>query len=180
MFVLGLSWVLAWRNLSEVWLAVGRAIVAVLQVHTIWKVVLVLLMNLSNLPRFGCLCMDGGHLPYCQKMFDHVTEQITQLFQPATKEKACSCCGGCEHEGPVPSPCGNDSSSPCECQITVEGPSQSSPPRDSFHPGVDLLCWVSLGKQLGIQMNEPHAMLHLLNQIALSNPAISGMVRLNI
>lgn len=146
----------------------------------IWRFSLLMLMLLSSLPRFGCICVDGTHLPYCQKMARNVFMQVKQLFRSSTQAKVCDCCGHCTRQDHSSIPGSEDSSEPCQCVVTVEGPLQSSPPRDSFDPGLDVLYVIPAETHHEFNANSCESVLRHLHQKSLPSPALAGMVRLNI
>lgn len=83
---------------------------------------MVALLIVGSLPRFGCVCADGSHLPFCQKLVRGALEGLGSAFSDSAKPKKCPCCGNCHSEPVLPQRGCNGSEDPCECQVTLEGP----------------------------------------------------------
>lgn len=140
---------------------------------------LVLLMIVSNLPRFGCVSADGSHLPFCQKLVSTTISQLGQLFK-SKKQNVCACCGGCEHEStPVPRDCSSHGG-PCDCRITFEGPQWSSTDRVDAPVDLDLNGNVASLPQLQRVPSPVEIRFHRSDQQTDSSPSLTGIVRLNV
>ncbi len=90
--------------------------------HSRWSLLVVAFLIAGSLPRFGCVCADGSHLPFCQKLVHQALNQLDNAFSDSAKPKKCPCCGNCHSEPVLPQRGCNGSEDPCECQVTLEGP----------------------------------------------------------
>lgn len=104
-----------------------------------WMVPVLLLMLVSSVPRFGCLCVDGTRLPYCQKIVDDAIRGFHKLFSSGAREGVCHCCGACTEDAQVPSHDCNGSTDPCDCRVTLDGPQWAESDRIEFTPAIDQL-----------------------------------------
>lgn len=97
--------------------------------HSRWSSLVVALLIVGSLPRFGCVCADGLHLPFCQKLVHQVFNQLDNAFSDSANPKKCPCCGNCHSEPILPERGCNGSEDPCECHVTLEGPQWNSSDR---------------------------------------------------
>lgn len=90
-----------------------------------WKIVLVALLLVSSMPRIGCICADGTHLPFCKKVFGLAFTRFSTIFKHESKKTVCACCA--ERRTPTADRgCDNKSPDPCDCEMTLEGPAWSA------------------------------------------------------
>jgi len=106
--------------------------------HSRWSFFVVALLIVGSLPRFGCVCANGSHLAFCQKLVHHALNQLGNSFCDSAKPKKCPCCGNRHSESVLPQHGCNDSEDPCECRVTLEGPQWNSSDRVEL-PASDLL-----------------------------------------
>lgn len=97
--------------------------------HSRWTLLVVALLVFGSLPRFGCDCADGLHLPFCQKLVHQALNQLDNAFCDSAKPKKCPCCGNCHSEPVLPQRGCNGSEDPCECHVTLDGPQWNSSDR---------------------------------------------------
>lgn len=90
------------------------------------RLAVVLLLIGGSIPRFGCVCADGSHLPCCQRAVNEFVHSFSKLF--ADDQSACPCCAA-RHAAPSPCSPGSDSRVPCECEVVLVGPQWSSTER---------------------------------------------------
>lgn len=98
---------------------------AVLQLFE-FKLPLLVLLLVGVLPRIGCVSSDGTRLPYCQKFLNGAFTSLMGSTHSAPREKGCSCC---EERRVDHGPCrdsDSESSCPCDCQVTFDGPEWSA------------------------------------------------------
>lgn len=106
--------------------------------HSRWSLLVVAFLIAGSLPRFGCVCADGSHLPFCQKLVHQALNQLDNAFYDSAKPKKCPCCRNCHSESAHPQRGCNGSEDPCECHVTLEGPQWNASDRVEL-PASDLL-----------------------------------------
>ncbi|MDB5340745.1 MAG: hypothetical protein JWN70_6364 [Planctomycetaceae bacterium] len=102
---------------------------------------IIVALALCSLPRFGCICADGTHLPLCQRLVDDAWGQLAQLLASSERPRGCSCCVARRPQPAAPVRGCNGSSEPCDCELTFEGPEWSAPNQVDQAQFADLPNW---------------------------------------